>query len=59
MIESMPDVEHQDPNTIIVAPGETGWIMWQFSNVPLVELTCHLNGHYARDRHKMAVKIDE
>ena len=46
MVRRMPDVEHDDPNAIIVAPGETGWIAWKFGNTPMVELACHLTGQY-------------
>ena len=44
MVRRMPAVEHDDPNAIIVAPGESGWIIWQFGSSAVVELACHLSG---------------
>ena len=46
MVRQMPEVEHDDPNAIVVAPGETGWIIWQFGEAPVVELACHLPRQY-------------
>lgn len=58
MIARMPGVEHDDPNAIVVAPGETGWIVWKFSNTPMVELACHLTAQY-RDGKYVAVRVTE
>lgn len=46
MVRSMPGMEHDDPNAIVVAPGDTGWIIWEFGGGPVVELACHLSGQY-------------
>lgn len=51
MVRRMPAVEHDDPNAIIVAPGQSGWIIWQFGSSPVVELTCHLSGPEFQTRH--------
>jgi uncharacterized cupredoxin-like copper-binding protein len=46
MLKQMPGREHSSPNSIVVAPGETGAIVWQFGDAPVVELACHLGGNY-------------
>ena len=46
MLKSMPGWEHSSSNSIVVAPGETETIVWQFGNGSVVELACHLDGNY-------------
>ena len=31
-MEKFPEMEHDDPNAIRLAPGETGEIVWTFAN---------------------------
>ena len=58
MLARMPGVEHDDPNAIIVASRESGWIIWKFGNTPMVELACHLTAQY-RDGKYIAVRVTE
>lgn len=36
-----------EPNGVVVAPGETAELTWQFEGGGEVELACHVPGHYA------------
>lgn len=46
MLRHMPGWEHSSPNSVLVAPGNTGTLVWQFGNDPVVELACHVAGGY-------------
>jgi len=46
MMKAMPNMMHKDPNTISLAPGETGEIIWKFSQSSDIEIACHVAGHY-------------
>ena len=46
MLKRMPGWEHSSPNSVIVAPGKTATLVWQFGGEPLVELACHVAGSY-------------
>lgn len=36
----------EDPNGIVVQPGETGSITWRFTKARTVQFACHIPGHY-------------
>ncbi|GGO76591.1 hypothetical protein GCM10011348_04160 [Marinobacterium nitratireducens] len=47
---SMPGMEglgHQEPNSVLVAPGETSEMVWTFSGDAQLEFACNVPGHYA------------
>lgn len=46
MIKRMPGWEHSSPNSVVVAPGKTETLVWQFGDDPVVELACHIAGSY-------------
>ena len=37
---------HEGPNTVLVAPGETGELTWRFGEPAELEFACNLPGHY-------------
>jgi len=41
MLRRMPGQPHPGQNALMVPPGETKSIVWQFGDAPIVELTCH------------------
>jgi uncharacterized cupredoxin-like copper-binding protein len=47
ILAAMPNARHQHDNVLSVGPGETRSMVWRFGNAPLVELACHMQGHYA------------
>ncbi|MDX1755507.1 MAG: plastocyanin/azurin family copper-binding protein [Marinobacter sp.] len=39
-------MEHDDPNSVLLAPGETAEIVWTFSAQANLEFACNVPGHY-------------
>ena len=46
LMQEFPEMEHDDPNAIRLMPGETGEIVWTFSNDGDFEFACLIPGHY-------------
>lgn len=47
MMRKFPHMEHDDPNQVVVRPGETGDLLWQFTSKPGVyDFACLVPGHY-------------
>lgn len=46
LMEKFPEMEHDDPNAVRLAPGEKGEIIWTFSNDGSFEFACLIPGHY-------------
>lgn len=46
MMKQMPDMVHEDANTLTVEPGETKSLVWQFTRTGSLEVACHIPGHY-------------
>lgn len=45
MMQQMPNMVHEDPNTVTVEPGQTKELVWKFEgNVPVV-FACNIPGH--------------
>ena len=42
----MPDMAHNDPNMVLVAPGDTGDIVWKFKDSGVVDFACLQPGHF-------------
>lgn len=40
------DMRHDDPNTVLVAPGEKKELVWKFSKPVDLEFACNIPGHY-------------
>lgn len=40
------DMKHDDPNTVLVAPGEKKELVWKFSKPVVLEFACNIPGHY-------------
>ncbi|WGF91113.1 cupredoxin domain-containing protein [Marinivivus vitaminiproducens] len=43
---SMSQMEHDDPNSVLVEPGETGQLVWTFTETTRLEFACNIPGHY-------------
>ena len=41
-----PEMEHEEPNMITLAPGKTGEVVWQFTKAGKVDFACLQPGHY-------------
>jgi uncharacterized cupredoxin-like copper-binding protein len=46
LMKKFPEMEHADPNQITVAPGQTGEVIWQFTQAGQVDFACLQPGHY-------------
>jgi uncharacterized cupredoxin-like copper-binding protein len=45
LMMEFPEMEHDDPNSITLAPGETGEIIWTFANAGNFQFACLIPGH--------------
>jgi uncharacterized cupredoxin-like copper-binding protein len=46
VMKKHPEMEHDDPNMVTVAPGKTGEVIWQFTKAGTVDFACLQPGHY-------------
>ena len=46
LMERFPEMEHDDPNAIRLAPGASGEIVWTFANAGAFGFACLIPGHY-------------
>jgi len=46
MMRKMPDMVHQDPNTVSLASGETARLSWRFMGNDTVVFACNIPGHF-------------
>ena len=50
-MENMPDMDHNDHNSLRLNPNEKGEILWTFSNSGVFEFACLIPGHYEAGMH--------
>ena len=46
VMKKNPEMEHDDPNMVALAPGESGEVVWQFTKAGKVDFACLQPGHY-------------
>jgi uncharacterized cupredoxin-like copper-binding protein len=46
VMKRFPDMEHDEPNKISLAPGKHGVIIWQFTQADVVNFACLHPGHF-------------
>ena len=46
VMKKNPEMEHDDPNMVTLAPGKSGEVIWQFSKAGRVDFACLQPGHY-------------
>jgi len=46
MMKKMPDMKHNDPNTVSLAPGESAKLSWTFMGKDTVVFACNIPGHF-------------
>lgn len=51
VMEKFPEMEHDDPNSIRLAPGKSGEIVWRFTNDGTFKIACLIPGHYDAGMH--------
>ena len=45
LMRKFPDMEHDDPNAIRIAPGKSAQIVWKFNKAGEFEFSCLIPGH--------------
>jgi uncharacterized cupredoxin-like copper-binding protein len=45
-MQKFPDMEHEEPNMLSLAPGAQGELVWHFTNAMTVDFACLRPGHY-------------
>ena len=61
MMAAMADGEammHEDPNALMLAPGETGELVWTFTKQGTFEAACNIPGHYQAGM-KATIDVDQ
>lgn len=51
LMEKFPEMEHADPNSVRLAPGARGEIVWTFANDGEFKFACLIPGHYEAGMH--------
>ena len=46
VMKKFPDMEHDEPNKISLAPGKQGEVIWKFTKSGAVHFACLIPGHY-------------
>ena len=46
MAKKNPSLGHSHSNSVLLSPGETGELVWKFSNKAKIEAACNVPGHY-------------
>lgn len=46
LMMEFPGMEHEEPNMVTLAPGQTGEMVWQFTEAGPVDFACLHPGHY-------------
>ena len=46
VMKKFPNMEHDEPNKVTIAPGQQGEIVWQFTKAGAVNFACLIPGHY-------------
>ncbi len=59
LMKKFPDMVHDEPNKVSLAPGEKGEVIWHFTQTGAVDFACLHPGHYdagMKGRVKVAAK---
>ncbi|MBL0373569.1 cupredoxin family protein [Rhizobium sp. KVB221] len=51
MMKEFPDMHHEDANSIRLAPGSSGEIIWKFGQSGSIDFACLIPGHYEAGMH--------
>ena len=46
LMRKFPEMEHADTNQVVVEPGKTGEMIWQFTRAGKIDFACLQPGHY-------------
>lgn len=51
IMQEFPEMEHDDPNSVRLEEGQSGEIIWSFTNAGTFEFACLIPGHYESGMH--------
>ena len=51
LMAKFPEMEHDDPNAVRLAPGKKGEVIWKFSNAGSFQFGCLIPGHMEAGMH--------
>jgi uncharacterized cupredoxin-like copper-binding protein len=51
VMAKFPEMEHDDPNSVRLAPGKSGEIVWKFTKSGTLTFACLIPGHYEAGMH--------
>ena len=51
LMKKFPDMEHEDPNAVTVAPYVSAELLWKFTKAGAFEFACLIPGHYEAGMH--------
>ncbi|MGY0564704.1 MAG: cupredoxin domain-containing protein [Paraglaciecola chathamensis] len=51
MMQSMPNMKHEDGSTVSVAPGQSKELVWQFMGEATAQFACNVPGHFEAGMH--------
>lgn len=51
MMRKMPNMKHEDPNTVSLEPGESASLSWRFEGSDTVVFACNIPGHFEAGMH--------
>ena len=51
MMRDMPNMKHEDPNTVSLEPGASATITWRFKGQDTVVFSCNIPGHFEAGMH--------
>ena len=58
MMRKMPNMKHDDPNTVSLEPGESATLTWKFMGDDTVVFACNEPGHFeAGMRHSLDIRV--
>ena len=46
MVKKNPSMSHTHSNSVLLSPGESGNLIWKFTNSVKLEAACNVPGHY-------------
>jgi uncharacterized cupredoxin-like copper-binding protein len=46
MMKKFPDMHHEEPNQVLLDPGKSGEIVWQFTHAGTIDFACLQPGHF-------------
>ena len=56
MMREMPNMKHDDPNAVMLDPGQSASITWRFKGDDTVVFSCNIPGHFeAGMHHELAI----